>query len=82
MAKLTLNVDPDIIEKGKGYAHSKKQSLSSLIENYIKSVAAEKDKPKERKLPDAIKKLSGAIKLPENYDYKKDIQQHWTKKYS
>ena len=71
MAKLTLNVDPDVIEKGKKYARSKKQSLSSIIENYIKSVASEKDK-KERKLPDAIKKLSGAIKLPENYDYKKD----------
>ena len=81
MAKLTLNVDPDVIEKGKKYARSKKQSLSSIIENYIKSVASEKDK-KERKLPDAIKKLSGAIKLPENYDYKKDIKQHWTKKYS
>ena len=44
-------------------------------------MASEKDK-KETKLPDAIKKLSGAIKLPENYDYKKDIKQHWTKKYS
>lgn len=82
MAKLTLNVDAGVIEKGKKYARSKKQSLSSLIENYIKSVASGKDKSRERKLPDAIKKLSGAIKLPESYDYKKDLQQHWTKKYS
>lgn len=82
MAKLTLNVDPDIIERGKRFARSKNQSLSSLVENYIKSMVSEKERSKNRKLPGAIKRLSGAIKLPDDYDYKKDIQEHWAKKYS
>ncbi|MEO8712782.1 MAG: DUF6364 family protein [Parafilimonas sp.] len=82
MAKLTLNIEPGIIKKGKTYAHKKGQSLSSLVENYIKSVAVKEEKTAERKIPDAIRKLSGVIKLPKEYDYKKDIQRHWTKKYS
>ena len=82
MAKLTLNVDPDVIKKGKQYAQIKGQSLSALVENYIKSVALKETASSKREIPHAIKKLSGAIKLPKGYNYKKDLQEHWTRKYS
>lgn len=36
--KLTLNIDEEVIAKGKIYAKQQKKSLSSLIEQYLKSL--------------------------------------------
>ena len=33
--KLTLQLDQDVIEKAKLYAKERKQSLSSLVQNYL-----------------------------------------------
>ena len=40
MSKLTLTVDADIVKQAKLYAASQQQSLSKLVENYLKSLPA------------------------------------------
>lgn len=70
--KLTLTIEQSIIEQAKVYAKSKGRSLSELIENYLKVVLENEDR-NEIVLSPAIKKLKGSVKLPEDFDYKKDL---------
>ncbi|MCF6352472.1 MAG: DUF6364 family protein [Cyclobacteriaceae bacterium] len=77
--KLTLTLDQGIIEEAKLYAKDKGRSLSELIENYLKVVLDEN--PKKIKLSPSISKLKGAIKLPENFDYKKELSNVLAEKY-
>jgi len=77
--KLTLTIEQNIIEQAKSYAKSQGRSLSELIENYLKVVL--EDKVEEIKLSPSIKKLKGSIKLPDNYDYKKDLTNSLSEKY-
>ena len=77
--KLTLTLEQNIIEQAKGYAKSKGRSLSELIENYLKVVLD--DKKSAIKLSPSIKKLKGSIKLPDNFDYKKDLTDALSEKY-
>jgi hypothetical protein len=65
MAKLTLNVDPDVIKKGKKYAYARGQSLSAVVENYIKSITLKEEKSRERKIPAAIRKIERSYKIAE-----------------
>ena len=69
--KLTLTLDRDIIEKAKRYAKAKERSLSQLIENYLKVIL--EDNPEQIELSSSVKKLKGAIKLPDDFDYKKEL---------
>ena len=38
MNKLTLTVDPEVVRQAKAYAAKQQQSLSKLVENYLKSL--------------------------------------------
>ena len=38
MNKLTLTVDPEAVRQAKAYAANQQQSLSKLVENYLKSL--------------------------------------------
>ena len=77
--KLTLTIEQSIIEQAKLYAKEKGRSLSDLIENYLKIVLD--DNQKEVKLSPSIKKLKGAIKLPDDFDYKKELSNSLSEKY-
>ena len=78
--KLTLKLDQEIIEKAKLYASEKKLSLSRLIENYLNSLTS--DKPKnELQISPFVKCLSSGIKIPADYDYKKDRADYLEQKY-
>ena len=77
--KLTLTLDRDIIEKAKRYAREKEQSLSRLIENYLKMIT--KEDQQENELSPSIKKLKGAVKLPDDFDYKKELSDALFEKY-
>ena len=78
--KLTLTLEQSIIEQAKLYAKDKGRSLSELIENYLKVVLD--DSQQEVKLSPSIKKLKGAIQLPENFDYKKELTEALSAKYN
>ena len=79
-AKLTLNIDKDITLKAKVYARKEGRSLSDLVENYLKllttNVAIENSEYTPR-----VKSLLGCIKLPDDFDYKKELSESLTKKY-
>jgi hypothetical protein len=64
--KLTLNVDETIIEKAKAYAQQTGRSLSGLVENYLRDLVA-REQPNSL-IDDKISRLSGKIKLPEDFN--------------
>ncbi|MBY0245989.1 MAG: hypothetical protein K2Q03_11070 [Sphingobacteriaceae bacterium] len=78
--KLTLKLDQEVIEKGKRYASEKKVSLSRIIENYLNSLTSEKTN-NEIQISPFVKSLSSGIKIPADYDYKKDRGDYLEQKY-
>jgi len=77
--KLTLTLEKSIIEQSKAYAKSKERSLSDLIENYLKAII--KDDEKKVRISPSIQKLKGSVKLPVDFDYKRDLTKALSKKY-
>jgi hypothetical protein len=77
--KLTLTIEEKVVSSAKKYARKKGKSLSGLVENYLKSVSL-KEKDSETLSP-KVSRLMGVIKLPENYNYKKEIGKALAKKY-
>ena len=77
--KLTLKLDHSIIEQAKTYAKGKNTSLSKLIESYLGLLV---DPKGNHQVTPLVKSLSGVVKLPRNYEYKKDYKKHLLNKYS
>lgn len=77
--KLTLTIDNSVITIAKKYAKQKGKSLSHLVENYLMSLTSKENK--EENISPKILKLMGAIKLPEDFDYKKELTKGLAKKY-
>lgn len=81
--KLTLNIDDAAVEKVKILSRRRKQSISSIIEDYLHKITNENQT--------VIKKSSGTFtenfrklfppKPLKDYDYKKIINEHRDKKY-
>ena len=80
-SKLTLKLDQEIIERAKQYAADKKLSLSRLIENYLNAVTSGKNTGKDIEVSPFVKSLSTGIKLPADFDYKKDRAEYLENKY-
>lgn len=78
-AKLTLNLDSDIIEKAKSYAGKNKISLSKLIENYLNSIV--KSPERSPKISPLVESLTGVISN-KNIDERKDYRNYLNEKYS
>lgn len=76
--KLTLTVEKEIIERAKSYAKNTGRSLSEIIENYLDSVTQENN---DEKISPKLKKIVGAVKLPKNYDEKKELRDYFEKKH-
>lgn len=77
--KLTLTIDASIIVMSKQYAKEKGQSLSQLVENYLRSLSPVA--PKKKPIDPSIQKLRGVLKLPKNFDYKKELTKEIVNKY-
>lgn len=78
--KLTLTVEKSVIEKAKIYAKSKGRSLSDIIENYLKTLTSEENIDNSDLSP-LVKSMKGAFKMPEDFDYKKDLTDALSDKY-
>lgn len=80
--KLTLSINKRTIEKAKKLAAERKTSVSKMVENYLELISGkETDKPDEFKITPIVKSIAGVIKLPKDYDYKKDYSDYLEKKY-
>lgn len=74
---LTLSIDKQIIEKAKEFASRSKRSLSDIIETYLEKIT---DKELED-VDNELSKLIGVIKLPQDFDEKKEIRRILTEKH-
>lgn len=79
--KLTLTIEEGVIEKAKQYAKQKNRSLSKIIENYLKTLITTDQKINEPKSSPIVKSLRGSFSAPEDFDYKKDLQEILSKKH-
>jgi hypothetical protein len=77
--KLTLRMRKSVIEKAKKYAHDQRISLSRMIEIYLESVTASREK--EVGTTPLVESLSGVIELESDFDYKKEYSNYLTEKY-
>lgn len=76
--KLTLVMDDEVIYNAKKYAKKKEESLSSLVENYLKVVAVQEKtmkqvKPVSKKLHPKVAKLKGVLNIPKHFNYKEEL---------
>lgn len=71
--KLTLVLEKEVIQKAKDYAKQKNDSLSNIIENYLKVLMNEDVKKETVKASPIVKSLRGSFKLPEDFDYKEEL---------
>ena len=78
--KLTLTIEDQVIDSAKEYARKEGKSLSGIVENYLKSISAHQDLDKP--ISAKVAKLMGVIKLPDDFDYKKELGDALAKKYS
>lgn len=82
--KLTLTIDDSVIEMAKRYAKSKQSSLSSIIENYLKILVKTKVDnvlTDDLEISPMLKSMQGTIKVPKDFDYKKELQKGKEQKY-
>jgi hypothetical protein len=79
-SRLNLSIDKKVAEEAKKYARNQGRSLSDLVESYFKFLIS--DEPVQNlNISPKIKALKGALKVPEDYDYKKELAKALTKKY-
>lgn len=77
--KLTLTVEERIIEKAKSYAKQTGRSLSELVENYLGTLVEENKDLKQ--VSPKLKKIIGSVKLPDDFDEKKELAAYFEKKH-
>jgi hypothetical protein len=78
--KLTLTIDDSIIESAKKYAKNKENSLSNIVENYLKALVLENTENKTELSP-IVKSLKSSFHTDTNFDYKKELAKKLSKKY-
>lgn len=77
--KLTLTIEEKVIDSAKQYAQKKGKSLSHIVENYLMSISS--NEKKTDNLSPKVAKLMGVIKLPKDFNYKKELGSLISKKY-
>ena len=77
--RLTLTVEDSTIKKGKLYAKHTGRSLSELIENYLETLTQENVNKGD--LSPKLKKIAGAVKLPDDFDEKAELNAYFENKH-
>ena len=78
--KLTLTINESAIKQTKEYARNKNRSLSNLIGNYLKALANDAF-TKENEATSVVKNLKGSFRIPEDFNYKKELSERLTEKH-
>lgn len=78
--KLTLTIEESLIDLAKKYAKKEGRSLSAIIENYLKMVTKEKSAFEIKESP-IVDSLKGSFKLPDDFNYKNELQDALSEKY-
>ena len=72
--KLTLSIDPEVVEAAKEYAASTGTSVSQLVEDYLAAITSPPERTRE---PPILARLRGSMR---NVDIE-DFHEHVQKKY-
>lgn len=67
--KLTLSIEEQVIESAKEYAKKQGRSLSSIVEEYLKSIAKRKTPISKLEFDPLVEELCGSVKFPDDVDY-------------
>ena len=78
-AKLTLNIEENTFRQAKIYAKSKNRSVSTLVEEYLRSISDSNSNAKSA--TPITQALTGVIKLGENTEYKELLADALLEKY-
>jgi hypothetical protein len=78
--KLTLKLNKDAIASAKRYAARSRQSLSSIVEGYFRSLPRREQNESLKRTP-IVNSLSGMIKGPRERDTKAEYSQYLERKY-
>jgi hypothetical protein len=81
--KLTLKLDKYVIDKAKEYASTHKRSLSRLVEAYLQSLIEKENHESDDdiEISPFVKNMKTGVKIPADYDYKKEYGDYLTEKY-
>jgi len=80
--KLTLSINQAVIQEAKSYAKTSGKSLSSIVEEYLKSISKKQKTNKKTESLKIIKELRGSVKIKnENIEYKEMLQEALIEKY-
>jgi hypothetical protein len=81
--KLTLKLDSEVIAQAKEYAKSTNKSLSRIVENYLKMLAAQSASKSEAiEITPIVRQMTegGHASVPADFDYKEAYRQDFEKK--
>jgi len=70
---LTLKLDAAVIDRAKEYAELNHESVSGLVERFLKTLTDSK-KEREMRKGSLVAELSGVIAIPEGYDEREDYR--------
>jgi hypothetical protein len=79
--KLVLSLEKEVIEIAKDYAKEKGQSLSEIVENYLKSIINERNNWQPYKISPRVQRLRGIIKTTGEIDTKQTLTEELARKY-
>ena len=79
-AKLTLSINREVARRAKVYAKTKGRSLSDLVENYL-MLLTRNSAIDDIDYSPRVKSLLGSVKLPADFDYKKELSDYLAEKY-
>jgi len=77
--KLTLTMDDHVIDSAKKYARKTGESLSGIVENYLKFITTTEQS--NLVISDKVRKIMGVVSLPHESDYKKEVGSAIAQKY-
>ena len=80
-SKLTLVVSESVAKNAKRFAKKEKRSLSKIVENYLRILTEEDSKIENDGSISIIDSLRGAFELPENFDYRNELDKRLDQKY-
>lgn len=78
--KLTLTIEDEVIHLAKSYANTHNQSLSSMVESYLRALTVSAHREPQKHAPQ-VSRLKGIIQLPEDFNDKKAMTEALAKKY-
>ncbi|MCX8490069.1 MAG: DUF6364 family protein [Cyclobacteriaceae bacterium] len=78
-AKLTLSIDSKVIASAKRVSKKRGQSISRMVEDYLKNVAASSHSGKTKRSILELRGMGGSV--PNNFDYKKELADYLSEKY-